>query len=226
MLQLLTATGGRPEAFALCERWMAAQDYAGKVVWIIVDDGSQAQEISPAKEGWMHVIVRPSPAWQPGQNTQARNLLAGLNAVDSSEPLVIIEDDDWYAPDWLTHVSAQFGHAELVGEVDARYYNVATRQGRQLGNYRHSSLCSTAMHGGAIETFRHACRRASKFIDLDLWKKHRSRYLFGGHRVVGIKGMPGRGGIGMGHKDDFRGEFDPDSALLRQWIGDDARHYG
>ena len=29
------------------------------------------------------------------------------------------------------------------------------------------------------------------------------------------------GGIGMGHRNDFRGTADPDLTLLRQWIGDD-----
>lgn len=225
MLQLLTATGARPDAFALCERWMAAQTYDGPVVWIIVDDGPVPTPITKHPKGWMQVVIRPAPHWQPGENTQARNLLSGLNAVDRDRPLVVVEDDDWYADDWLARVTSQLNRAELVGEIRARYYNVATRQGRQLSNRLHSSLCSTAMRGSAIDTFRQSCERAPKFIDLDLWKRCRSKDLFGGHRVVGIKGMPGRGGIGMGHKDNFSGEYDPDGALLRQWIGDDARHY-
>lgn len=43
--------------------------------------------------------------------------------------------------------------------------------------------------------------------------------------VVGIKGLPGRGGIGMGHRDNFRGTDDPCGALLREWIGEDAEAY-
>ena len=225
MIQVLTATGGRPEAFALCHEWMRRQDYAGPISWVIVDDGAQPSLIEKMPANWSQVVVRPSPAWQEGENTQARNLLAGLNAVDSSLPLVIAEDDDVYAPDSLTHVAAQLERAELVGEIRARYYNVATRHGRQLSNRLHSSLCSTAMRGKAIDTFRQSCQRAPKFIDLDLWKRHGSKALFEGHRVVGIKGMPGRGGIGMGHKGHFSGQYDPDGSLLRQWIGDDARHY-
>lgn len=225
MIQLLTATGARPEAFALCQKWAARQDYAGKVLWVIVDDGPDPQKLERMPSNWLQVVVRPSPHWQPGQNTQARNLLAGLNAIDPAHPMAIFEDDDWYAPDWLTHIAAQLERAELVGEIRARYYNAATRQGRQLNNATHSSLCSTAMRGSAIETFRQSCKRAPKFIDLDLWKRHRNKKVFDGHRVVGIKGMPGRGGIGMGHQEAFKGQHDPDGALLRQWIGDDAEHY-
>ena len=134
MLTLLTATGARPAAWALCERWMARQDYAGPIRWIIVDDGPEPQPVTFQRKGWQLVLVRPSPHWAPGQNTQARNLLKGLAAVGPDERLVIIEDDDWYAPDWLTTVAAELEHAELVGEHRARYYNVEQRRGRQLAN--------------------------------------------------------------------------------------------
>lgn len=225
MLTLLTATGARHKAWAICERLMAAQTYAGPVRWIIVDDGQQPQPVTFQREGWELVLIRPAPFWRAGQNTQARNLLKGLAAVGSDDRLVIIEDDDWYASDWLATAAAMLDRAELVGEPQARYYNIALRRGRQLRNNGHASLCSTAMHGEALATFRAVCRRSEKFIDLDLWKRARSRHLFGGHRVVGIKGLPGRDGIGMGHRDDFTGKDDQDGALLRAWVGDDARLY-
>ena len=204
---------------------MMRQTYAGPVRWIIVDDGPEAQPVTFSRDDWELVVIRPAPHWRPGRNTQARNLLAGLDAVAPDDHLVVIEDDDWYAPDWIQTVAGQMASAELVGEHRARYYNVALRRGRQLGNASHASLCSTAMRGSAIAGFRKACQRSEKFIDLDLWRRARSRRLFAGHRVVGIKGLPGRGGIGMGHRDDFRGQDDLDGALLREWIGDDARLY-
>lgn len=225
MLTLLSATGARSAAWALCERWMARQDYAGPVRWIIVDDGAEPQQVTFRRDGWQLVVVRPSPHWAPGQNTQARNLLKGLAAVGANERLAIIEDDDWYAPDWLTTVDRELNRAELVGEHLARYYNVRQRRGRQLANTGHASLCSTAMRGSALQDFAEACRARPKFIDLELWRRARGRHLFGSHRVVGIKGLPGRGGIGMGHDDDFKGEADPDGALLLSWVGLDAEAY-
>ena len=225
MLTLLTATGARPEAWAICERLMLRQDYAGPVHWIIVDDGPEPQPVTFEREGWSLTTIRPHPHWQPSQNTQARNLLAGLREVDAGARLVIIEDDDWYAPSWLRIADTALGNAELVGEWRARYYNIPQRRGRQLSNTQHASLCSTAMRGAAIDTFRWACERHAKFIDLELWRKHRSRYLFAGNRVCGIKGLPGRGGIGMGHSKDFAGTHDPDGRILREWIGDDADLY-
>lgn len=225
MLHLLTATGARPEAWAICERLMAAQDYSGPVTWVIVDDGPQAQPVTFAREGWSLQVIRPEPYWQSGQNTQSRNLLAGLKVIPDDARLVIIEDDDHYARDWLTTVDRELDNAELVGEYQARYYNVATRRGRQLHNTGHASLCSTALRGSAIEALRKVCKTSPTFIDMKLWREHRSRHLFGGHRVIGIKGLPGRGGIGIGHKQNFTGQNDPAGTLLRSWIGEDVELY-
>jgi hypothetical protein len=225
VLTLLTATGARPQAWAICERLMAAQDYAGPVRWIIVDDGPEPQAVTFKRHCWQLVVIRPAPLWQPGQNTQARNLLKGLECVDRRDPLAIIEDDDHYHKDYLAEVFRRLQRAELVGECKARYYNLALKRGRQLSNSGHASLCSTAMRGPAIETFRQACLKAPKFIDLELWRRHPSRHLFSLGLVTGIKGLPGRGGIGMGHRDDFKGTADPDLTLLRQWIGDDVELY-
>lgn len=225
MLTLLTATGVRPEAWAICERLMLRQDYAGPVRWIVVDDGAEPQPVTFSRPGWDMEIVRPLPFWRPGQNTQARNLLAGLARVPADARVVVIEDDDWYRTDWLSTCDAMLAKAELVGECRARYYNLPLRRGRQLSNGAHASLCSTALRGSALGRLRWVCERSPKFIDLELWKRHASRHLFAGGRVVGIKGLPGRGGIGMGHRDDFRGTHDPDGSLLRQWVGTDAELY-
>jgi hypothetical protein len=225
MLTLLTATGARPQAWAICERLMQRQTYAGAVRWVIVDDGEAAQPIAFARYGWALEVLRPRPYWRAGQNTQARNLAAGLARIGADERVLVIEDDDWYAPDWLAHAAAQLDRGELVGEGRARYYNVATHVGRQLSNAGHASLCCTALRGRALELLRQVVRTHPKFIDLELWKRHRRGIVFDGHRVVGIKGLPGRGGIGMGHRAEFRGTADADGALLREWVGADVELY-
>lgn len=225
MLTLLTCTGARPEAWANCQRLMRAQDYAGPVRWVIVDDGPEAMPVTFEREGWQLILCRPDPLWQPGQNTQCRNMLEGLRVAGSGARLVIIEDDDWYSPGWLTTIARELESCELVGEMRARYYNVQTRIARQLRNDKHASLCATALRGRALETLRWVCDRGSKFIDLDLWKKHKPSRLISGNRVVGIKGLPGRGGIGMGHRADLQGDHDTDGAILRAWIGSDAELY-
>lgn len=224
MLTLLTCTGARPEAFAICEKLMAAQDYAGQVIWIIVDDGEVPTPVTFEREGWEVRVVRPSPRWKQGDNTQARNMRAGLAYVDESARLLVIEDDDYYAPTWLSRMDHELMFADLVGERRARYYNIKTRHYRQLQNMHHSSLCSTAMKGRAIPVLHEICKRTTKFIDLDLWKDARLRKrLLESNDVVGIKGLPGRGGIGMGHRESFG---NPDTVgIFAQWLGAGAELY-
>jgi len=226
VITLLTATGGRPESWAICERLMLAQTYEGPVHWVIVDDGEQPQEITFARHNWTLEVVRPMPFWRSGENTQARNLLAGLEVIDANAQLVIIEDDDYYSPDWLRFIDSAFflSSADLIGESNARYYNVQTGIARELSNLNHASLCSSAMRGPAIQSFFKACQKGAKFIDVDLWASCEKKLLFYEAQVVGIKGMPGRDGIGMGHKS-LVGQQDQESNILKQWLGKDADFY-
>lgn len=229
MIQVLTVTGMRPQALALCAQYMARQTVGTGVRWVVVDDGV-AETPLPAPTGWSISRVRPDSLWREGVNTQHSNLLAGMAQVDPALPLVIVEDDDWYAPDWLEWCAAQLQRADLVGEGRARYYSVSKRVGKQLANTRHASLCATAMNPCVFPAFTSAIRSGETFIDLRLWQAWsaagRRKYLeLNDHRTVGVKGMPGRTGIGMGHKDSFSGQRDPSLGLLRQWVGADADLY-
>lgn len=205
---------------------MQRQDYSGPVKWIIVDDGEVPQPVTFERESWTLEIVRPELFWKFGDNTQARNLKAGLCLVDTKSKLVIIEDDDAYSPDYLTWVNKALDRADLIGESHARYYNVAMKKYHQLNNNRHASLCSTAMKGRAIKAFAKELKPGVQFIDLNLWRNFQySKYLERGNRVTGIKGLPGRTGIGMGHRADMIGNRDLSGSILRQWVGHNADLY-
>jgi hypothetical protein len=226
MLILLTATGARPEAFAVTEKLAAAQDYDGEVHWVIVDDGEVAQPVTFSRPKWEVTVVRPEPFWSKGQNTQARNLLAGLDIIPDDAKVVVWEDDDYMAPSYLRWVDRKLRDADLVGESHARYYNVPRRIARELSNNTHASLCSTGVKNGALKLLREVCKPGVQYIDIDLWRGFKgSKILERGDRVVGIKGLPGRCGIGMGHKSDFSGKRDPNLAILRSWIGNDVNYY-
>ena len=226
MLTLLTATGCRPEAWHICQRLMERQTYQGEVHWIIVDDGEIQQPIDFHRPGWVVSIIMPTPKWKAGDNTQARNLAEGLRMVGDKDRLVVIEDDDSYHPDWLSTVDRWLDKADLVGEKRARYYNTKTKRYRQLQNEQHASLCCTAMKGEAIKEFAKHLKPGVQFIDMNLWKRFGgSRALYDSKMVVGIKGLPGRSGIGMGHKIDFQGHVDQDGSILRQWTGTNADLY-
>lgn len=220
MLTLLIATGCRPQAWAISEKLLARQTYAGSVRLVIVDDGPVAQPVTLQRAGWTIDVVRPTPHWEPGQNTQARNLAAGLEVIPADASVVVWEDDDYYAPGYLADVAKWLVRHELVGESHARYFNVATGRGKAMNNMRHASLCSTAMRDGALRSFRKAVTQADKFIDMTLWRSFPGR-LYRTTHVVGIKGLPGRDGIGCGHADHFGSPM-----KLADWIGEDAALYG
>ena len=204
---------------------MLAQTYTGPVHWIIVDDGPAQQEVWFRRDGWEVDVYRPEQLWRLGQNTQQRNLQIGLGAVDRAKTraLMVIEDDDYYGPEWLQFVDEQIEHAELIGEGWAIYYNVYYRTWDRLNNDAHCSLRCSAMRGAAIDTFESVLSFPNKYYDQQLWKRHPDRLVFPRLYTVGIKGMPGRAGIAIGH--DRGGNSDPELGRLDELIGPFSTNY-
>lgn len=219
MLYLLTPTGGRPEGIALLAGYLNAQTYQGDLRWVVVDDCDPMTEVPEVRVGIHLTVIRPHWRWQPNMNTQAACMAMGLSDIPDSATVVILEDDDAYLPEHLATVVDALAGAELVGERVARYYNVATRRFKTIPGQFHASLASTAVRGRSLAMLREVCAAGSRRIDMDLWRGFTgSKALLETANVVGIKGLPGRGGIGVGHRDTF-GDPDPDGALLAEWLG-------
>jgi len=222
VLQLITPTGERPEAWALCERWALRQTYRGPVRWVIVDDGREPQPVRFSRDGWSVEVIRPKHRWAPGANTQRENLLEALARIDMSLPVVCWEDDDYYTADWLDVAADALSRVELIGSAPNRYFNVRSGRRIQHTNRNHASLCATAMRGKALRDFRAMVERGWRIYDISLWRREFQgrREIVAGDYVTGIKGMPGRGGIASGH-----GMTEGQPGELRDWIGEDATHY-
>lgn len=219
-LSLITCTGNRPEAFALCERWMRREleRFDGPIQWIVVDDGQEPTACTMGQQ-----VIRAEP--RPGENTQARNMNLALNAI-RYDRFLIREDDDWYHPDYLHTMASLLDRYDAVGEGLARKYNVRLRRWRQFDNLKHACACRMGLHRRLIPQLR--CSLASaRLFDMHFWRsKPPNGHVFTGRNLcVGIKSMPGRGGIDGGHHPDHSYAGDPDMSILRQWIGDDADAY-
>lgn len=200
---------------------MMAQQFDEAVRWVIVDDGRVRQPVSFCREGWTLEVIRPAHRWKEGANTQAANLLAGLAVIDCSESVVIIEDDDAYLPAHLSTMAWALTDCSLVGQRVSLYYNVATRRERSLPGSVHASLGASAMQGEALALLRSVCNNHGTRIDLELWRQFKGKkQLLETSTAVGIKGLPGRGGIGCGHRKEF-GFSDPSGGVLADWIGAD-----
>lgn len=240
MIVLLTPTGARPTQIKLCCQWMQRQTYKGEVVWVIVDDAYplSTDDIGEGfKDEWTIVKIYPSPIWQ-GQNTQARNIKEGMSFIKSDlklnerDLIFIIEDDDYYRPQYLERMVARAGSFKVLGEMNTVYYNVFYRNYFVNRNTSHASLFQLALIPEMIPLFE--TLYTEKFIDFKFYEQlHARGYVSRGevgffnenNLAIGIKGMPGREGIGAGHKRLMNMLPDPHMIWLKQQIQDDAKYY-
>lgn len=225
LVSIITATGGRPEALALCESFVNRQTYPN-IEWIVVDDG---QEPSTKSCETATRVLRPQPFWHE-KNTLARNLKEGLFCA-KGEYIAFFEDDDWYHPEWIAYAVEAIKERGTVmhGEARAKYYHIPSGRYRQLGNDRHASLCQTVIRKSVkIDLFVNLLNLEGPFFDIQLWKlvpKSYSSLDPQSRHVVGMKGLPGRSGIGSGHCPPKEWAIDHDSTVLKGWVGADAGLY-
>lgn len=225
MITLITPTSGRPLAFKMCEKLMARQTYSGDIQWIVVDDGVPPVECTLGQE-----YVRRGPSIKPLSSFRD-NYLAAIDLV-KHDKVLFIEDDDWYSPDYIEFMSGLLDDFSIVGEAGAKYYNIYNLGYRQLTNVVHCSLCQTGIRFEKFgELFRYnVSTHATMKQDTLLWKfSHESganlKVFPSSIRSVGIKGFPGKGGLGVGHRSSYF-QVDESGSVLRNWVGgDDASQY-
>jgi hypothetical protein len=175
MLVLLTPTGGRPEGLALLAGYLNTQTWQGAARWLVVDDCDPATPAPLVRAGIEVEVMRPAWRWQPGMNTQATCMAAGLSCIEPGDTCIVLEDDDAYLPGHVAGVLAALERAELAGERVARYYNVATGRCREI----HRGPCAGA--GVAARGLR------------GRQPAHRHGPLAGFHWPEGFAGQPKRG---------------------------------
>lgn len=220
---LITPTGVRQEAFTLCETYMRRQTHK-EFEWIVVDDGE-----TPTVTAMGQKVIR-APKWSPGINTQRPNLNLGIeNVHPKSEAIFIIEDDDWYDRNYLEYSVDLLKHFPLVGGGCCRYYNIRIPGFKVHDNVSHCALSQTAVGKSLKDLLYQATNSGEFYIDINLWTKAKnqniSRVVYSdSNLVVGMKGLPGRGGLGIGHVErDF--QYDLGFEKLRKWVGFDAEPY-
>ncbi len=233
MIALITPTGARPKQISICSKLMKKQTYLGEVLWIIVDDCSPVTTnfINDSfRPGWKIEKIYPVPSWQPGMNTQGRNLIAALDTLidisskEEIEAIFIIEDDDYYSADYLSEMVKRIKGYQVAGEMCTIYYNVFTRRWVENKNEEWSSLFQTCFTWDAIPLFYSF--RMEKYIDISIFKHAKSKNLFRANNLsIGIKGQPGRPGIGAGHSMAMNMAHDPNGDYLKKLIGTDANLY-
>ena len=222
-ISLLTCTGMRPEAFKLCEYFVSRQTVKPHE-WIVVDDGTPKTICTRGQ-----TYFRGPKDSSPGYNTMRGNMELGLSKV-TGDVLFIFEDDDFYFSTYIETLLSLLSHAPLVGLSNSRYYHVGIPGWKLMNNYGHASLAHTAMRGEVVPRLIAAVNTGDLYADSVLWREA----LFGQTPLVllantslgvGIKGMPGRGGITGSHRDKTDYYIDSKLHKLTSWIGSDAKLY-
>jgi hypothetical protein len=114
---------------------------------------------------------------------------------------------------------------DLAGMAPSTYYNVRSRMWVDMKNTRHASLCSTGFKREAIKDVRRHCENNERMIDARTWGNFNgTKAMIESSLCVGIKGMPGRSGIGIGHRMPH-GTHDPRLFKLEELIGPDYSNY-
>jgi len=231
---VITCTGDRPEALHLCNHYMARQSHQD-FEWIVVDDGLKD---SPKPRRADAFIKRATVTYD--KPTLTENLRVGLMQVlqapgpDPDDLVMLVEDDDWYHAGYIgimqNYARNLHPGIKLFGENNTRYYNVRWRTYRHNDNEGWASLCATCFKASFIPTFLGICQDADPerpFVDVTAFQEHRDKaYVFPSDLVCGIKGMPGRKGIGHGHTAPCkRLRRDPYLEVLQDWIGPDVDRY-
>lgn len=218
LVTLITPTGGRPEAFTQCEKYIKNQTVKNPLQWIVIDDCNP-----PTKCNLGQVYYRGTKTWEEGINTQRYNLDQAISHI-KGEYIFIIEDDDYYSPTYLETMISLLQLAPIVGEGIAKYYNLKVPGHKILYNYENASLCQTAFRKGYIPDFYKALHSGEKLFDLEFWNKIKLKkipalLLWNLNLSIGIKGMPGRSGItGQGHEDKGY-YYDATFSKLKELVG-------
>jgi glycosyltransferase involved in cell wall biosynthesis len=225
-ISVITPTADQPLGMALAEQYMARQTVQPHE-WIVADDGTQHARLTMRQT---HLRL---PRRYDGGRSLASNILEALPEV-TGDVILIWEHDDWYAPDHIETCLRTLKHHLATGSLGQRYYNVPLRLYASLTN-KGSALCNTALQSSAMDYLKDAALRVldSGGIGVDrlFWDSlpAGAGNVHHYNTVVGIKGLPGRKGLGIGHRPrqgfSRRWRRDPDFSLLQAWVGADAARY-
>lgn len=220
-LTLLTCTADQSVGMALCEHFMQAQTLWPhlRLQWIVVDDGDVPARLTL---GQQHVRRDREPGCT-GAQSLCRNLMAGLPLVEA-QAVAFIEHDDFYRQDYLENL-ATHASRKICGASTRYYYNLANRRYKLVDDGA-PALCQMMLHQSQIplltDIVGHMLRMNWWGIDRALWFAHAEvdRTFIPSSAVVGIKGLPGRPGIGYGHRPNAGWDQDDDNlSVLSSLVG-------
>lgn len=198
---------------------MSRQDFAGDVQWIVVDDGAIPTKYSLGQE-YVRVLRSESVVSAcPLSHTVGDNLSRALPLVRSSK-IVVIEDDDYYGPRYLSTMSSWLDRADLAGEAGSKYFRLDNLTCHHFDQPPFTSFAALARTGfrNSLIPFVLDCCKGDSSVDMRIWNRWKgSRFLShpgnsGLH--ISIKGGPGRSSHNYSRKLSRK---DPTMSMILEW---------
>jgi hypothetical protein len=220
---VITPTGDRPEALALLRRWVSRQ-IRQPDQWLIVDDGQVPVDAARFPGA---TVIRREPQADDPPCTLGKNLAAAL-ALVAHDKVIVMEDDDWYGPEYIETLAGLLDVHELAGIWGTKCYHPGVPGWKDMGREDHASLSQTGFRKSLIPDVFEAIPGDGKLpdcsVDLRLWWNHnqgRGFLLPGADRRLhcAIKGLPGRAGAGCAHERRLF-QVDSDLKKFREWCDD------
>lgn len=236
MITLITPTGDRPIPLDLCFKTFgkSLENINDDIQWIIADDGATDQtskvigdnaDILIKNKLLVNYVINDASDGIRHSNL-VNNLLGTVDKIIGDQ-IIIIEDDDWYGRGYLHVVLLNLLSHDVVGLGNPIYYNYYDSSYLPRKRTNHASLCNTAFNRKCLDKFKEALEEMkdiNRLFDVQLWKKFRQAELdcFLFYRdptyFIAMKGLPGRQGIGLGHKPNRKFIKDEGRKKLRKWM--------
>ena len=220
---VITLTGDRPTAFGLCLKWMLHQTLQ-PLQWIIVDDGKVPMLMRYPGYTWYE---RREPRTDDPLHTLTVNMAVALPLI-MGDKILFMEDDEYYAPNYILQMDKLLDEHEIVGIGRSKYYHLPTGGYSRYNNMDHASLAQTGIRATFLPELREALA-GDCWLDIRIWKAAGSRgFVFDDkdeNLYVGMKGLPGRAGIGIGHRQKYNTHDSPPREILKGWAPDGFRYY-
>lgn len=236
-ITVITCSGDRPAAFKLCKKWVEQQTLLPDQ-WIVVDDGKVC--ITDLDVPFANYIYRQPKTTDP-KHTLLLNLKEAFD-IATGNIIIFMEDDEYYAPNYIKEIVSRIKDYEMIGIGRSRYYYLPKYKYFVHPNMGHASLAQTAFKKSLLPEAEKLLD-GNSFLDIRLWRlfngygadclridpaldnyvsKDKKGFIFDDSKdclYVGMKGMIGRTGIGSGHSDNNQWyEKDLNKKMLKKWI--------
>jgi hypothetical protein len=144
--------------------------------------------------------------------------------------IAIIEDDDYYPPNYIELITERLKNADVVGFNFTYYYHIKTNRWDKFSHPGRASLFCTAFKSAAIEGFNWPTDDYL-FLDIKLWQYFTTRKFKIAWITeeecspIGIKHNIGKtGGKGHTHSGGFK-NHDPNWGWLTDKVGSKVEFY-